>query len=112
MGWMEYIAERRIRQAQLEGEFDDLPGKGRPLPPDKFADLPQEIRLAARVLANSGYAPEEVSLLRALNEARRSVETAGAGDERARLMRAYLDAELRYALAMERHRRYLRGQRG
>jgi hypothetical protein len=108
---MAYIAERRIEQAQREGVFDDLPGKGQPLPPDRFADLPQEIRLAARVLANSGYAPEEVTLLRALNEARRSLGKASTADEKARMMRTYIDAELRYSLAMERHRRTMKGHR-
>jgi hypothetical protein len=109
MDWMEYIAERRIEQAQREGVFDDLPGKGLPLPRDKFADLPQEIRLAARVLANSGYAPEEVTLLKALNEARARVRTARSADEKSRMMRLYVDAELRYSLAMERYRRSLKG---
>jgi hypothetical protein len=28
----ETLVERRIRQAQERGEFDDLPGKGKPLP--------------------------------------------------------------------------------
>lgn len=28
----ESLAERRIREAQAAGEFDDLPGEGKPIP--------------------------------------------------------------------------------
>jgi len=104
---MQILAERRIKQAISEGEFDNLPGAGRPLPPDRFAQLPPEMRMVARVLANSGYSPPEVGLLRELVEARERMAAAAAA-ERARMLREYSEAELRYNLAMERHRRHLR----
>src|SRR3954452_13836720 len=31
MDWMESLVERRIREAMERGDFDDLPGAGRPL---------------------------------------------------------------------------------
>jgi len=98
------LAERRIQQAISEGEFDNLPGTGKPLPPDRFAGLDPEMRMAARVLANSGCAPPEVGLLRELSEARARL-TAAAAAEKVRLLREYSEAELRYNLAMERRRR-------
>lgn len=58
------IAERKIQEAMARGEFDDLPGKGRPLPPDEFATVPDELRMAYRVLRNAGCLPPEVEALR------------------------------------------------
>jgi hypothetical protein len=108
MDWVERLAEKRILQAQEEGAFDDLPGRGVPLPPDKFARLHPEFRLVARVLANSGYAPEEVGLLRALNESRKRLDAVDNDDERTGLMREHNRAELKYNIAMERHKRLFR----
>ena len=105
MDWVQRVAEQRILQAQREGAFDNLLGEGKPLPPDPFARLPAEVRLAARVLANSGYAPQEVGLLRELNEARRRLGEAGTADEKAQRLREYCDAELNFNVAMDRHRR-------
>lgn len=32
MSWLDALIEARIREAQQRGEFDDLPGAGKPLP--------------------------------------------------------------------------------
>jgi hypothetical protein len=62
---LEFLAERRIAEAVANGELDGLPGAGRPLELDDDALIPEELRLAYRILKNAGYVPEEV---RALNE--------------------------------------------
>ena len=111
MDWIEQLAEERIRQAQREGLFDDLPGKGKPLPPDRFANLPPELRLAARVLANSGCVPEEVSLLKELGDARERLRAAATEADRIRRRREYCEAELRYNIARERRGRRSGGAR-
>jgi hypothetical protein len=49
------VAERKILEAIENGEFDDLPGKGKPLPEDEFANLPDEVRLCARILKSSSH---------------------------------------------------------
>lgn len=53
------IAERRIQEAMRAGEFDNLPGAGKPLKDlDGNPFVPDEMRAAYKVLANSGYAPD------------------------------------------------------
>ena len=55
-----YLAEGRIEEAIARGEFDDLPGAGRPLELDDIDPLlPEELRLAYRILKNAGSAPAE-----------------------------------------------------
>lgn len=55
----ESAVDKAIREAQERGEFEDLPGKGRPLRWDD-EHLPPEWRMASRILKNAGYAPSWV----------------------------------------------------
>jgi hypothetical protein len=65
---LDQLVEERIRQAQREGAFDDLPGAGRPLQLDDDALVPEELRMVCRVLKNAGYVPPEVEHLRELRQ--------------------------------------------
>jgi len=58
--WESWI-EQQIREAQARGEFDDLPGKGKPLDltPNPYAG---DQELAFKVLKDAGYAPEWIEL--------------------------------------------------
>ena len=56
------LSEERIKQAQKNGEFDNLPGMGKPLPKDDLAGVPEELRMVYRLMKNAGYSPEEANL--------------------------------------------------
>jgi len=62
VGQFEGLVEQRIRTAMADGVFDDLPGKGRPLVLDDDSLVPEDMRLAHRVLKNAGYLPEQLQL--------------------------------------------------
>lgn len=68
---LDELVERRIAQAQAQGAFDDLPGAGAPLALDDDPLVPQEWRVAYRILRNAGLVPPEVEHLR---EIRRLLE--------------------------------------
>ncbi|HAM49788.1 MAG TPA: DUF1992 domain-containing protein [Nitrospiraceae bacterium] len=56
------IADARIRKAIENGEFDNLRGAGKPL---KFEDetwIAEDLRLAYRILKNSGCIPAEIEI--------------------------------------------------
>ena len=59
---IDQIAEQKIIEAILNGEMDDLPGKGQSLRLDDDRFVPEELRVAYRILKNSGFLPAEVSL--------------------------------------------------
>lgn len=61
---LDRLVEARIAEATAAGEFDDLPGAGQPLSLDNDALVPEEIRVAYRMLKNAGFAPPEVMKLR------------------------------------------------
>lgn len=67
----DYI-EEQIREAQARGEFDNLPGAGKPL---KLDDNPYvgEKAIGYNLLKSNGYAPKEIELAK---EIRREYERA------------------------------------
>ena len=60
---LDLMAERKIAEAISRGELDDLPGQGRPLDLDDDALVPEDLRLAYRILKNAGFVPPEVQTL-------------------------------------------------
>jgi hypothetical protein len=61
---LDFVAEQKIAEAVSKGELDNLPGAGRPLNLDDDALVPEELRLAYRILKNAGFAPAEVHALK------------------------------------------------
>ena len=58
----EQIVEERIKKAQYRGVFDNLPEAGKPL--DFAADqhVPEDLRMAYKILKNSDCLPPEIEL--------------------------------------------------
>lgn len=54
------LAEEKIKKAQQEGALDDLPGRGDPLPLEDDSGVPDELRMAYKILKNAGYVPPEI----------------------------------------------------
>jgi hypothetical protein len=74
------LVEQRIREAQQRGEFDALPGAGRPLAIEDDSLVPEELRVALRVLKNAGMVPPQVHALRDLDALLAEMVAAEAGD--------------------------------
>lgn len=68
MGLVDQWVEERIRAAVARGEFQGLPGEGRPLVLEDDLLVPPEVRMAYRVLRNAGAVPPEILALREANE--------------------------------------------
>ncbi len=86
LAFIERLAEERIRQAQEEGAFDDLPGRGQPLALDDDAHVPEDLRLAWRVLKNAGCLPPELLAQREIHSARELLAAMTDEAERYRQM--------------------------
>lgn len=62
MDFLGRIAERRIIEAIQKGEFENLEGQGKPI---KFEDetwIPEDLRMAYRILKNAACIPPELEL--------------------------------------------------
>jgi hypothetical protein len=60
--------EKHIKDAQEKGDFDNLPGNGQPISLDDDSAVPEDLRVAFRILKNAGYLPP------ALQDRREAVE--------------------------------------
>jgi hypothetical protein len=56
----EKIVEQRIKEAMEKGEFDNLPGKGRPIALEDDSHVPEDLRLAYKLLKNADCLPPEL----------------------------------------------------
>ena len=62
------IIEKRIKDAQKRGEFDDLPGTGEPLKLEDDSQIPEELRLAYKILKNADCLPPELELKKEIRQ--------------------------------------------
>jgi len=102
------IVEAIIKEAMERGEFDNLPGKGKPIDLTEYFETPQDVRLAASVLKNAGVTAPEVELLNEIAELRQV--RAGILDEK---KKSAIEAQIRqkqleFSLKMERQTRQRR----
>jgi len=100
---LDFLAEQKLADAVSRGELDNLPGAGRPLELEDAALVPEELRLAYRILKNAGHVPPEVEQLNDIAQLERLV-CDGNPDSRAarklallktRIESAYYDKVLR-----------------
>ncbi|GIV11389.1 MAG: hypothetical protein KatS3mg020_0880 [Fimbriimonadales bacterium] len=70
----ELIADRKIEEAMQEGKFDDLPGKGKPLPLDEEWFAPPELRPAIRLLKSAGVLPDWLERAREIERLREDAQ--------------------------------------
>ncbi|MEW6345940.1 MAG: DnaJ family domain-containing protein [Pseudomonadota bacterium] len=68
MRLLDALVEQRIAAAAARGEFDDLPGAGVALAQEDDVQVPQEVRVANRILKNAGFVPPAAEQLRALRD--------------------------------------------
>lgn len=76
------VAEKIILDAMDNGEFDDLPGKGRPFEFEDDSMVPADLRMGFKILKNSGHLPPEIEQEREIRHAKDLL--ADCKDERER----------------------------
>jgi hypothetical protein len=54
------IVERRIKEALENGEFEHLSGKGKPLALEDDSHIPEDLRIAYKILKNADCLPPEI----------------------------------------------------
>ena len=102
------LVESMIKEAQERGEFDNLPGKGKPIDLTAYFDTPEDVRMAQSVLKNAGMTSREVDLLKEIAELKQAL--AGVVDEKKKLeiQKEIEKRQIEFSLMMERQRRHRR----
>lgn len=99
------IAELRIREAIEEGKFDRLPNSGQPIDLEWYFAMPPHLRLGYGLLRSNDCAPQEIELLKEIEEMERTLAAKTDQDDRQALARRIRDQRLRVNLMIERQRR-------
>jgi hypothetical protein len=81
------IAEERIRKAMEGGEFNDLPGAGKPIYFEDETWIPEDLRLAYKILRNAGCIPPELELKNEIITLRDLIETIDDDREKIKRLR-------------------------
>lgn len=96
------IAERKIQEAMARGEFDNLPGRGKPLVQEDLSGIPEELRMAYKVLKNAGCVPPEVELVNEVQSLRRLLLDLDDGEERRKKVRELNFKLMKLEIALKR----------
>lgn len=99
----EQIAEA-LRNAQESGELRSAKSYGKPIDfDDGYDDTPPELRMAFKVLKDSGYAPAEVQMLHELADLREQLSKLDPESEAAHALRGKInEMQVKVALRMEK----------
>ncbi len=102
------IVEAIIKEAMERGEFDNLPGKGKPIDLTEYFETPEDVRLANSVLKNAGMTSREVDLLKEIAELKQIL--AGILDEKKKqdIEQQIRQKQVEFSLMLERQKRQRR----
>lgn len=89
------LINARIREAEAAGEFDNLPGAGKPLPECEDP----ENALINRLMRENGAVPEFVSLSRELARLREELRETGDRTRRGEILKEMSMMDARIAMA-------------
>ena len=81
------IVEERIQKAQEQGLFDNLPGKGRPLQLEDDSHVPEDLRLAYKILKNADCLPPELQLKKEIRQMEDMLDSIPDEKEKYRLIK-------------------------
>jgi len=100
----EKLVESIIKEAQERGDFDNLPGKGKPIDLSPYFDTPEDVRMAYSVLKNAGLNSREVDLLKEIAELKQ-VSTALLDEKKKKEIRKEIEKkQIELSLMVERQR--------
>ena len=102
------LVESMIKDAQERGEFDNLPGRGKPIDLSAYFDTPEDVRVAQSVLKNAGMTSREVDLLREIAELKQALPSLLDENKNREVQKEIEKKQIEFSLMLERQRRQRR----
>jgi len=102
---LDKIVEEMIKQAQERGEFDNLPGKGKPIDLTEYFEMPEEVRVAQTMLKNAGMTSREVDLLKEIAGLRQALAALGDEKKKEEIKKQIQQKQIEFSLMLERQRK-------
>lgn len=104
MDFFSIFSEDRIKKAYKDGEFDNLPGYGKPLPPDDLFSVPENLRMAYRIMKNAGFTDEENQVKKEIMTIEDLMKKCEDQEEKKALQKKLNEKLLRYNSMMSKRR--------
>lgn len=87
MDSLSFIAEQKIAQAMQERDLNSPKWKGRPLPLEDDRFVPEDLKMAYKILKNSGFLPPEIEERKEIKRLEDLIATSEDEHERLRQMK-------------------------
>ncbi|MDQ0200611.1 DnaJ family domain-containing protein [Neobacillus ginsengisoli] len=104
MDMFHIISEDRIKQAYKDGEFDNLPGLGKPIQLEDLSGIPEELRMAYKILKNAGYTRDESQLRQEMMTIEDLIKKCDDSKEKESLQKKLNENLLRFNQMMSKRR--------
>ena len=98
-------ADEKIKEAIAKGEFDNLPGRGKPLDLDAYFATPEHLRMGYSILKSAGIIPEEVDLLKQIEGLKKSLDSCTSQIEKTAIQKQLSKKLTNFNLRMEQFRK-------
>jgi hypothetical protein len=102
---IESAVEKRIREAMERGEFDNLPGKGKPIDLEAYFNTPEDLRMAYAMLRSNEFVPVEVETMKQIEDVRARLKRTTDEIERQNLTKEINEKSLALRMALDARRR-------
>lgn len=98
------MAEERIKQAERDGAFKDLPGKGKPLDLSEINAVPEDLRMSYTILKNANMLPEEMQIKKDMLQLEDLIALCEDPDQKEAYVKQLSEKNIRFQLLMEKRK--------
>jgi DnaJ homologue, subfamily C, member 28, conserved domain len=98
-------ADEKIKEAIANGEFDNLPGKGKPLDLDAYFATPEHLRIGYSILKSADIIPEEMELLKQIEGLKKSLNSCTSQIEKRAMQKQLSEKITHFNMRIERFRK-------
>jgi hypothetical protein len=102
---LDKVVEAIIQEAQARGEFDDLPGEGKPIDLTDYFNTPEDVRVAQSMLKSAGMIPVEIELLQEIAALKELLASKSDEPENVKICTMLREKQLQFNLLIERQHR-------
>ena len=98
------IVESIIQEAMTRGEFENLPGRGKPIDLTEYFNTPEDVRLAQSMLKSAGMVPVEIELLQEIAALKESLNSVKDDTKSIKIRKLLEEKQLQFNLLLERRK--------
>jgi hypothetical protein len=102
---LESAIDQMIKDAIARGDFDDLPGAGKPLDLTAYFSTPEDVRMGYSILKSNDFVPEEIERMREITELREKIRMSVDTGEKLALEKELRERSLALSLILEKNKR-------